>query len=112
MWSVKLGSGITDCTPLMKAMFGLTPESATPVGNQWLSGVHPDDRDQVESAWSKSLAHFTPFEAEYRVVWPDGSRNAALSTEAAQLVDCRFYSSRGSEYRVNRLEPRRSFSSL
>jgi hypothetical protein len=24
-----------------------------------------------------------------RVVWPDGSRNVALSTEAAQLVDCR-----------------------
>jgi len=23
------------------------------------------------------------------LVWPDGSRNAALSTEAAQLVDCR-----------------------
>jgi hypothetical protein len=37
-------------------------------------------------------------QSSIRVVCPDGSRNAALSTEAAQLVDRRYAEVSNSEY--------------
>ena len=40
---------------------------------QWLSTVHPEDRDRVQ-AYHKSLLRGTgPGDAEFRVIWPDGS---------------------------------------
>jgi signal transduction histidine kinase/BarA-like signal transduction histidine kinase len=39
----------------------------------WAEVVHPDDLPWVEERLNSSMAVRTPFEAEYRVVWPDGS---------------------------------------
>ncbi|HXF45615.1 MAG TPA: PAS domain-containing protein, partial [Burkholderiaceae bacterium] len=39
----------------------------------WLDAVHPDDRADVDAAMKAALASGDRFEAEFRVVWDDGS---------------------------------------
>jgi PAS domain S-box-containing protein len=39
----------------------------------WADRVHPADLPQVEAQVRRCLSEGTPFEAQYRVVWPDGS---------------------------------------
>src|SRR5439155_647558 len=47
--------------------------------------VHPDDREHVQQVVAKTLEQDAPYDAEYRVVWPDGR--------------VRFLASRGKVYR-------------
>ena len=49
---------------------GLSPEEA--VGAGWQQGLHPDDRDQIASEWSRSALENRPFQLEYRFQRPDG----------------------------------------
>ncbi len=44
---------------------GLTPYE------MWRASVHPDDRMQVEQAFSRALSRTTVFRAQYRIVLPD-----------------------------------------
>jgi len=39
----------------------------------FLLRVHPEDRETVLSAQTRSLEENLPYECEYRIVWPDGS---------------------------------------
>jgi PAS domain S-box-containing protein len=39
----------------------------------WADRVHPDDLPRVETELNRSMAEHVPYEAEYRVIWPDGS---------------------------------------
>jgi signal transduction histidine kinase/PAS domain-containing protein len=41
--------------------------------SDWMERVHPDDRPQMEANLRRAMADRTLHEAEYRVVWPDGS---------------------------------------
>lgn len=44
------------------------------LGDGRLDAIHPDDRERVERAWREAVAARALFEAEYRVVGPDGVR--------------------------------------
>ena len=39
----------------------------------WAERVHPEDLPRVESEVRRCMSEHTPFEMDYRVVWPDGS---------------------------------------
>ncbi|MDZ8189845.1 MAG: PAS domain S-box protein [Nostoc sp. ChiSLP02] len=54
-------------------LLGLEPETSTANYQLWRDRVHPEDVDRVEQAVFKALAERTNFEAEYRVIYPDGS---------------------------------------
>ncbi|MGN6392474.1 MAG: PAS domain S-box protein [Gemmatimonadales bacterium] len=55
-----------------RAHFGLAPDA--PVTREaWLTTIHPDDRERVLESWGQALRDRTPYTAEYRVVWPDGT---------------------------------------
>jgi PAS domain S-box-containing protein len=41
--------------------------------SDWMERVHPDDRPRMEANLRRAMADRTLYEAEYRVVWPDGS---------------------------------------
>lgn len=55
-------------------LFSLTPET-TAGGNRedYLAAIHPEDRDRVRDIIADAVAHHNTYEAEYRVVLPDGS---------------------------------------
>ncbi|HEX4605352.1 MAG TPA: PAS domain-containing protein [Candidatus Angelobacter sp.] len=64
--------------------------SLPPTFENWLSFVHPDDRERCRQAVERSLAAKSDYDTEYRTVWPDGtlhwivSRGQVLLNEAGQ----------------------------
>jgi PAS domain S-box-containing protein len=54
-------------------LLGLVPGEVESSYQAWRDRVHPEDIDRVEQAVMVSLTTHTDFEAEYRVVYPDGS---------------------------------------
>ncbi|PPT09453.1 Circadian input kinase A [Geitlerinema sp. FC II] len=51
---------------------GLSSETA--VGNGWVRGLFPDDRDRVAAEWSRATQNDRPFQLEYRFQHPGGGR--------------------------------------
>ncbi|MDT8376720.1 MAG: diguanylate cyclase [Mariprofundaceae bacterium] len=54
-------------------VFGVSRSRFNPGYDNWLSLVHPDDREQVEKAFSESLSQCSSYDIEYRIVRPDGT---------------------------------------
>lgn len=48
-------------------------ERATALGDGWLAGVHPDDRERTIALWHRSIATGDPYEAQFRVHMADGT---------------------------------------
>jgi PAS domain S-box-containing protein len=54
-------------------LLGLNPKKVEASYQIWRECVHPEDIDRVEQAVSHALHTQTDYEAEYRVIYPDGS---------------------------------------
>ncbi|HAX76598.1 MAG TPA: hypothetical protein DCY88_12350 [Cyanobacteria bacterium UBA11372] len=54
-------------------LWGLKPNEVEATYQIWRARVHPEDIDRVETALSDALETHTDYEAEYRVIYPDGS---------------------------------------
>ena len=54
-------------------LYGYTPEEFNGKSGAWLSRIHPDDRDNVESELAQFLATEEHFLNEYRILLPDGT---------------------------------------
>jgi PAS domain S-box-containing protein len=54
-------------------LLGLVPGASEPIYQLWRSRVHPEDIERVEGLYFHSLQARIDYEAEYRVVHPDGS---------------------------------------
>ncbi|HEY0466695.1 MAG TPA: PAS domain-containing protein, partial [Polyangiaceae bacterium] len=46
---------------------------AEQLGHGWLANVHPDDRDRVDSAWTKSASEGASFDIDFRIRRADGA---------------------------------------
>jgi len=82
-WSVVENSLVWD--DYIHPLFGLEPKTFPGRFEDLLHLVHPDDREHVQQVVAKTLEQDAPYDAEYRVVWPDGR--------------VRFLASRGKVYR-------------
>jgi PAS domain S-box-containing protein len=54
----------------MQRVFGSSTDVTL---DQFFERIHPDDRDQVMRAYSRSVSEGTDFEEEFRSVWADGT---------------------------------------
>jgi PAS domain S-box-containing protein len=54
-------------------LYGLHPDHPPLPHEEWLQLVHPLDRERVEMALRKSIEDTHSWDAEFRVIWPDGS---------------------------------------
>ncbi|HEY4556422.1 MAG TPA: ATP-binding protein, partial [Lysobacter sp.] len=72
-WQLDLLTLEFTCTALCKSHYGLAPDA--PLGYARLTDeiVHPDDRPAVAQALRTAIEQHRDYDAEYRVVWPDGS---------------------------------------
>jgi PAS domain S-box-containing protein len=68
-WNIQ--TGVNTWTPELEAMYGLKPVSS-PEAKDWESLVHPKDRAEAMRQIQKAM-ETGKFEAEWRVVWPDGT---------------------------------------
>ena len=77
-WQLDLPSKNLITSTQCKADFGLAPDDELTY-DQWLNhSIHPDDRDQVKEIIETAIALDKDYEAEYRVIYPDGSLHWVL----------------------------------
>jgi len=70
-WNIRTGMNVW--TRELEAMYGLSPGSFPTTQSAWESLVHPEDRTEALRQVQQALDTGQPGEAEWRVVWPDGS---------------------------------------
>jgi two-component system cell cycle sensor histidine kinase/response regulator CckA len=73
VWEIDVATERVTWSETMAPMFGLTPDQAPTTREGFFALIHPDDRRVVEDAVTTAARDGTDFEAEFRVVWPDGS---------------------------------------
>jgi PAS domain S-box-containing protein len=54
-------------------LFGLEPRGSPPNYRDFLSAIHPEDREAVEALVARSVQQGSAYYSEFRVIWPDGS---------------------------------------
>ncbi|MGA2109772.1 MAG: PAS domain S-box protein, partial [Syntrophorhabdales bacterium] len=54
-------------------LLGIEPAAFTGTADEFFDAVHPDDREMLKAALTRTIEHDVPYEPEYRAVWPDGS---------------------------------------
>lgn len=70
-WNVQ--TGVNTWTPGLEAMYGLPPGGFAGTQPAWESLVHPEDRASAVRLVEQAFETGAATEAEFRVVWPDGS---------------------------------------
>jgi diguanylate cyclase (GGDEF)-like protein/PAS domain S-box-containing protein len=74
IWEWDMATGGLTCDPWMYRLYGLDLKSGGLENYaQWRRRVHGEDIAAAEQAIGDTLEHGSPFDAEYRVVWDDGS---------------------------------------
>jgi two-component system, cell cycle sensor histidine kinase and response regulator CckA len=77
-WEYELATGTMYCDDRATALFGVSPDAPTTL-TRLLEALHPEDRGQTEERWDRALRERSPFSAEYRVLWPDGSVHSIMA---------------------------------
>src|SRR5215472_10390865 len=72
-WEWYLASGVLCLDQPSMALLGVDPDTYDGRIETWISRVHPDDIAWVTAEVDKSISNCGPYQAEYRVCWPDGS---------------------------------------
>jgi PAS domain S-box-containing protein len=62
-------------TPELEALYGLPPGGFEGKYENWASRVHPDDLLAAEENIQAAIAGGPPYDVEFRVTWPDGTRH-------------------------------------
>ena len=70
-WDLDLATDRAQCSPKLLQLYGRPGEGLD--GAQWLSCIHPDDRQSVRLDLDESVRQGKPFTRRFRVVWPDGT---------------------------------------
>ncbi|BAY25180.1 two-component sensor histidine kinase [Calothrix sp. NIES-2100] len=89
-WNLQTGEVIWNDNTFR--LMGLEPRKSEMDYQLWRNCVHPEDIDRVEQAVFKALREHTNFEAEYRIVYPDGrvrwitGKGRAIYNEAGEPV--------------------------
>ncbi|MHA6288978.1 PAS domain-containing protein [Maricaulis sp. CAU 1757] len=73
VWELNLETGAHWWDPGSKELFGLPLDEDAPSMEVWRSRIHPDDVDWLLGRVDQAVAARAPYDAQYRVVRPDGS---------------------------------------
>jgi PAS domain S-box-containing protein len=71
-WTLDLGSMSLDASEGCKANFGRDPDTGFTY-EEWIEGVHPDDRTRMKAAVSGAIAGRTRYDHEFRITYPGGA---------------------------------------
>jgi two-component system, sensor histidine kinase and response regulator len=73
IWQIDIGSDILTISEGFAALVGLTGKPLRMPLNQWQAMIHPDDLPALDATAEAAIAVNGTFNAEFRVVLPDGS---------------------------------------
>jgi PAS domain S-box-containing protein len=85
-WHFDVKSGISYWPPGISKLWGLPPEHHRITLPEFADRIHPDDGERVQQVIQRSLASASPYEVDFRVLWPDGSVHW-LSARGAVVCD-------------------------
>ena len=71
VWETDIEKGTQEWDDEYWRLFGC-PEPRPRTTDEFFRLVHPDDHERIYSAFERSLAGNVDYEAEYRILWPDG----------------------------------------
>jgi serine phosphatase RsbU (regulator of sigma subunit)/PAS domain-containing protein len=71
-WEWYMASGLLRLDQPSMALLGVEPDTYDGCIETWISRVHADDIAWVTTEIDKAISTCRPYEAEYRVCWPDG----------------------------------------
>lgn len=72
-WEWYMSSGLVRLDSPSMTLLGVDPDTYDGRVETWISRVHPDDIAWVTAEVHKAISTRGPYQAEYRVCWPDGS---------------------------------------
>jgi PAS domain S-box-containing protein len=72
-WKLDLSSGMVTGSPQMFRMYGVNPDEDTSIFELWFSRSHPEDQKRMLELFERSKAEKTEYDADYRIVLPDGA---------------------------------------
>jgi PAS domain S-box-containing protein len=72
-WSLDVSSGTVTNTPEIWRAFGVKPGEDCSRSDFWFNRIHPEDRKRVRDLFERCLVEKTDYEAEFRVLRPDGT---------------------------------------
>ena len=72
-WRHEVLSGKVTVSAEGRAMYGIEPEDDASSVDFYFGRMHPKDRPEVEQAYAAALLRKTGFEADFRIVFPDGT---------------------------------------
>ena len=70
---IDISSGTVTGSPQVFRIFGVMPGEDTSTPEFWLGRTHPDDQKRVRELFDRSITQKTDFDADYRIVLPDGA---------------------------------------
>ena len=72
IWDWDVVTGNMYCDDWMHRLHGKDPKKPCE-DTLWRDHLHPDDKERVISLLNEALEGVRPYEAEFRILWPDGS---------------------------------------
>src|SRR6202047_4738139 len=78
-WRHEVFSDKVTVSPEGLLMYGIEPEDDASTAVFYFGRMHPEDRPEVEQAYAAALLRKTDFEADFRIVLPDGTIKNARS---------------------------------
>jgi PAS domain S-box-containing protein len=72
-WDINLGTGAIRHSLQHDRCYGYTEAAADWSAERFFECIHPDDRERVRRHVAQTTRERTPWQDEFRVVWPDGS---------------------------------------
>lgn len=73
VWNHDLRTNVITICGKYAQIHGLSPDRTTVTCEEWLSLVHPEDREVISALRREARERTHTFAAEFRIVWPDGS---------------------------------------
>ncbi|MFB2836059.1 PAS domain S-box protein [Floridanema evergladense] len=73
MWNWDIVTGKNQWSPDQEQLFGLIPGTFDGKYETFLSYIHPEDRERVNQALQQAIQNHSLYQAEFRIVWADGS---------------------------------------
>ena len=73
VWDLNLESNVLLWDDQMFMLYGVDKFNFTVTYESWLMAIHPEDKVQVEHQIQTAIVGEAEFDAEFRVIWPEGS---------------------------------------
>jgi two-component system, cell cycle sensor histidine kinase and response regulator CckA len=73
VWDSDLKTNVITIRGHFARLHGLSPDRTTITRQEWSSLIHPDDRERVDALRRQARERTHTFDAEFRVLWPEGS---------------------------------------